>query len=98
NKYNNTNCFTTDILEIGNEEPSGTRNSSLTLSDGNCPAFGTAFGNSSVGVVRGPAQVNIDFSVIKQTAVKWPNEVANIEFRTEFVNVFNQTIFAENAK
>ena len=55
---------------------------------------GTAFGNSGVGIVFGPGQNNSDFAVLKRTPVKLLGEGGNIEFRTEFFNVFNHTQFA----
>jgi len=50
------------------------------------PAFqgGTTFGDSGVGIVQGPGQHNVDLALIKQTKLPWPNEVTNLEFRTEF--------------
>jgi hypothetical protein len=53
----------------------------------------TGFGNGGVGTVRGPSQVNTDLSLIKLFAVPWPNDAANIEFRTEFFNAFNHPVF-----
>lgn len=55
---------------------------------------GTTFGNSGVGIVEGPGQHNVDLALIKHTGLHWPNEVANLEFRTEFFNAFNSPQFA----
>ncbi len=52
---------------------------------------GTDFGNTGVGIVRGPGQVNTDFSITKNTAI---GEKQNIQFRTEFFNLFNHPQFA----
>lgn len=49
------------------------------------------FGASGVGIVRGPAQRNIDFAVERIFPIV---ESANIHFRTEFFNLFNTPIFA----
>jgi hypothetical protein len=57
--------------------------------------FTTAFGNAGVGIVQGPGQVNTDMAVIKKIAVRWPAESANVEFRTEFFNVFNHPQFSD---
>jgi hypothetical protein len=57
-----------------------------------CPVA-TAFGNSRMGILHGPGQANTDLSLIKLFPLKWPNEGANVEFRTEFFNAFNQTNF-----
>ena len=56
---------------------------------------GTGFGSSPVGIVRGPGQVNTDLSLIKVFPVRWPNEAANVEFRTDFFNAFNHPQFAD---
>jgi hypothetical protein len=89
-EYFNTACFTAPPV-IGNEEPAGT--CATPLPDGNCPALATAFGNSPVGIITGPGELNFDFSVVKRTAVHWPNESANLEFRSEFYNLFNHPEF-----
>src|SRR5262249_37854842 len=52
---------------------------------------GTDFGNSGVGIVRGPGQANFDFSVTKVTRI---NEKKSIQFRSEFFNLFNHPQFA----
>jgi hypothetical protein len=57
--------------------------------------FTTGFGNSGVGIVTGPGQINTDLAIIKKFAVRWPVEAANLEFRTEFFNVFNHAQFAD---
>ena len=51
----------------------------------------TDFGNSGVGIVRGPGQANTDFSLTKMTRVR---EGQNIQFRAEFFNLFNHPQFA----
>lgn len=55
---------------------------------------GTAFGDSGVGLVNGPDQNNWDIAIIKKTPVgRWFPEGSNVEFRTEFFNVFNHPQF-----
>jgi len=49
------------------------------------------FGNTGVGIVRGPGQANFDFSIMKETPI---NESHRIQFRTEFFNLFNHAQFA----
>ncbi len=51
------------------------------------------FGNSRLGILRGPGQFNTDLSLVKLLALSWPREGANLEFRTEFFNVFNHPSF-----
>lgn len=52
------------------------------------------FGNSGVGIIDGPGQNNSDFVVFKRTSLGWLREGSNVEFRTEFFNVFNHPQFA----
>ena len=52
---------------------------------------GTDFGNVGSNVLRGPKQVNVDFSIIKRFPIR---ESKNIEFRAEFFNLFNHVNFA----
>lgn len=54
---------------------------------------GTGFGNSPVGLVHGPGQVNTDLSLLKNFGLRWPNEGANVQFRTDFFNAFNHPQF-----
>ncbi len=56
--------------------------------------IGTAFGNSGVGIANGPKQNNSDLALIKKTSMGWLTEGANIEFRTEFFNMFNTPQFS----
>jgi hypothetical protein len=55
---------------------------------------GTGFGNSGVGIARGPDQRNWDLAMIKRTVLKWPSEASNVEFRAEMFNVFNTPQFS----
>jgi hypothetical protein len=52
---------------------------------------GTDFGNTGVGIVRGPGQANFDFSITKLTPL---GEGRTLQFRTEFFNLFNHPQFA----
>jgi outer membrane receptor protein involved in Fe transport len=55
----------------------------------------TDFGTSPVGLITGPRQLNFDFAVLKRTSLGWPNEAVNLEFRSEFFNLFNHPVFAD---
>jgi hypothetical protein len=46
-----------------------------------------AFGNSGVGILRGPGMVNLDFNLNKTIAIR---ENHTIQFRAEFFNAFNR--------
>jgi hypothetical protein len=54
-------------------------------------AIGTDIGSIGRNILRGPRQKNVDFSIIKRFRI---SEVKNIEFRTEFFNLFNQVNLA----
>jgi hypothetical protein len=52
--------------------------------------FATLFGNARRGILRGPAQYNVDFSVFKNFRV---SEDWNLQFRAEAFNLFNTPEF-----
>jgi hypothetical protein len=52
----------------------------------------TAFGNSGIGIINGPGQANMDFSVIKNFPVY--RERAKLQFRAEAFNLLNHANFA----
>jgi hypothetical protein len=62
------------------------------------PAVGsdssTGYGNTGVGIVRGPGQFNTDISIGKITTVGGLRENAQLAFRTEFYNALNHPQFA----
>ena len=90
----NQNCASATINPpvIGDPEPAGTCGNPDPTAP--CPAVATAFGNSRMGILRGPSQVNTDLSLIKMFPLGF-KESANLEFRTEFFNAFNHPIFSD---
>jgi hypothetical protein len=54
-------------------------------------AIGTDIGTLGRNVLRGPHQNNVDFSIIKRFRI---GEGKNIEFRSEFFNLFNTVNYA----
>ena len=56
--------------------------------------IGTAFGNSSTGIVNGPGQENIDLAFSKTVAINWPVEKNSLQFRGEFYNALNHPQFS----
>jgi hypothetical protein len=60
----------------------------------NAPVIGpdgaTGFGNSGLGIVQGPGQVNFDVSILKNTRL---TERQNLQFRAEFFNIANHPVF-----
>jgi Carboxypeptidase regulatory-like domain/TonB dependent receptor len=55
---------------------------------------GTAFGNSGTGIVDGPGQANVDLSISKLLAFRWPHDGSSFQFRADFFNTFNHPQFA----
>lgn len=55
----------------------------------------TGFGNSKPGLVRGPAQNNLDFAMSKTFGFRVRSEQANAEFRAESFNTFNTPQFGD---
>jgi hypothetical protein len=53
-------------------------------------AAGTIFGNTGVGILRGPGQANLDLGIFKRVSL---GEQRRLEFRTEFFNALNQVNF-----
>ena len=53
--------------------------------------IGTAFGNSSTGIIDGPGQGSIDFALSKTISVY---ESSRLQFRAEFFNALNHPQFA----
>ena len=51
----------------------------------------TAYGNTGVGILPGPGQLNFDFSVLKTTRL---TETQSLQFRAEFFNLFNHAQFS----
>jgi Carboxypeptidase regulatory-like domain/TonB dependent receptor len=89
--YINASCFMNPPI-VGGEEPAGT--CTTPLPDGNCPAIATGFGNSGVGILQGPSELNFDFSLFKEFSVQKLHEGAKLQFRSEFFNLFNHPLFA----
>jgi len=57
--------------------------------------IGTAFGNSTTGIVDGPGQANLDLAISKNITVNWPHEKSSLEFRGELYNALNHPQFAD---
>jgi len=59
------------------------------------PALGNGFlfGNAGRSILRGPGQVNFDMALRKDFKTTRLTENGNLEFRTEFFNVFNHPQF-----
>ena len=56
-----------------------------------CGGAGGTFGNAGRNTVIGPRTNSADFSVVKSTRI---SERINLQFRSEFFNIFNHPNFA----
>jgi hypothetical protein len=56
--------------------------------------IGTAFGNSTSGIVDGPGQFNIDLSLMRNIPISWPKEGCNLQLRGDFFNALNRPQFS----
>jgi hypothetical protein len=54
---------------------------------------GTGWGNSGIGAILGPGQLNFDVTLAKSTRVGGIHENAVLQFRAEFFNLFNHSQF-----
>jgi hypothetical protein len=50
-------------------------------------------GNAGRNILRGPGLANLDFSLVKDTALRRLGEGGRLEFRAEFFNIFNRPNF-----
>ena len=82
--YFNPFAFVRPIVQNGQRIPSS--NGSAVAA-----AQGTDIGNVGRNVLRGPRQMNVDFSIIKRFLF---DEAKSVEFRAEFFNLFNQVNLA----
>ena len=51
-------------------------------------------GNSGRNILRGPGFANLDFSLVKDTALRFLGEGGKLQFRTEVFNILNRANFA----
>jgi|GEM_PF-103636 len=82
NQFFNTGAFT--------NAPFVNRFGQVVPEDG-LDAQGQIYGNLGRNILRGPRQWNVDFSLVKKTRIAENHE---IEFRSEFFNIFNRPNFA----
>jgi len=54
-----------------------------------------AFGNAGRNTIIGPGLANVDFGLIKETAIPSVSESFSLQFRAEFFNIFNHTNFGQ---
>lgn len=52
-------------------------------------------GNAGRNILRGPGFANVDFSLVKDTAIRQLGEAGRLQFRAEIFNILNHANFAE---
>jgi hypothetical protein len=52
------------------------------------------FGNTPNGILRGPDQADVDFSLSKNQQVHWPKEGSSAQLRADFFNALNHPNFS----
>jgi Carboxypeptidase regulatory-like domain/TonB-dependent Receptor Plug Domain/TonB dependent receptor len=99
--YINTNCYTTPMATpaiAANCSPfglraAGTNGPTDPGSPGIAGSCANLLGNAGRNSITGPHLVNVDFSMVKNTAIKRISETFNVQFRAEIFNIFNHTNF-----
>jgi hypothetical protein len=84
-------AFARPIVTAGQLIPSSNMGAAAGATCGLPTIVCTDFGNVGRNVLRGPGQMNVDFSVIKRFRI---DENKNIEFHAEFFNLFNHVNFS----
>jgi hypothetical protein len=97
-EFDNSNTGISNLGFLGNDRPNlvGQARSDDPTPDRwfntaafRIPPFGS-FGNSGRNILDGPSFKNVNFSLVKNTAIK---ESLTVQFRTEFFNLFNHPNF-----
>jgi hypothetical protein len=52
-------------------------------------------GNVGRNSLIGPGLLDLDYSLVKDTSVKWLGEAGKVEFRAEFFNIMNHPNFSQ---
>jgi outer membrane receptor protein involved in Fe transport len=55
-------------------------------------------GNVGRNSVIGPGLLDLDYSLVKDTSVRWLGEAGKVEFRAEFFNILNHPNFSQPAR
>jgi hypothetical protein len=97
-EFDNSNTGISSLGFLGNDRPNLTGQARLDNPTPeqwfNTTAFAISpfgsFGNSGRNILDGPSYKNVNFSLVKNTAIR---ESVTIQFRTEFFNLFNHPNF-----
>jgi len=99
--YINQNCYSLPVATSANAascspfglRAPGTQGPSDPGSAGIAGTCANLLGNAGRNSITGPKLINVDFSVVKNTAVRRISETFNIQFRAEIFNIINRANF-----
>jgi hypothetical protein len=101
NNYVNQNCYTLPTVSASSPLAASCNSFPFDPANGHpviLPPSGQVYcsnllGNAGRNSITGPKLVNVDFSVVKNTAITKISESFNIQFRAEIFNIFNRSNF-----
>jgi outer membrane receptor protein involved in Fe transport len=97
NPYNATHGVSSGCAATGGNIPAGTPLGGTTLYFDPCAFVLEPVGyegNVGRNSLTGPGFFDLDYSLVKDTSVKWLGEAGKAEFRAEFFNILNHPNFA----
>jgi hypothetical protein len=93
--YINSNCYT--LPTVPKTSPlaaqCGTFSGAPDISNTPNKYCANLLGNAGRNSINGPKLINVDFSMMKNTAIRKISETFNVQFRAEIFNIFNRSNF-----
>jgi hypothetical protein len=91
--YINTACFTPPTAPASFAAQCGGFSGAATAAPSGQVYCANLLGNAGRNSITGPKLVNVDFSMVKNNAIKRISETFNIQFRAEIFNILNHSNF-----
>jgi hypothetical protein len=95
--YINSNCYTLPTVSVATAAllpyPCSTFPGAATPPPAGQVYCANLLGNAGRNSITGPHLVNVDFSMVKNTAIPRISETFNVQFRAEIFNIFNHSNF-----
>jgi hypothetical protein len=92
-RYINANCFTPPTAPASFAAQCAPFPKAVNAAPSGTVYCANLLGNAGRNSITGPHLVNVDFSMIKNTAIKRISESFNVQFRLEIFNIFNHSNF-----
>src|ERR1700730_5972120 len=93
--YINSNCYTLPTVSVATAAllpyPCSTFPGAATPPPAGQVYCANLLGNAGRNSITGPHLVNVDFSMVKNTAIPRISETFNVQFRAEIFNIFNHS-------